>query len=183
MKRIVLLAVVGLLLAQAAGSRFSAAPVENPSQSTVGGTTLPDKLVFDDSEREPKFSKFAGYDQDMGRVPFNHAAHVTPLACVACHHTNGRSLTATHDQASEAVPKCTTCHTDQPFAPSPIEGTNESVRFKGKPAIEAKLAFMGRDKSDSPAKLSGCISCHRALGAQFPKAAKVVACQSCHGRA
>lgn len=147
-----------------------------------GGFTLPVKLVFDNSEGEPKFSRFAGYDQDKGTVEFDHAAHVgyQSLTCSACHHTNVSTLKVSEGKASEFVPRCTNCHTDQPDAPSPFEGTHETAKFKGKPAVEVKFAFMGRETSSNPARLSGCIACHKEMGKQFPKAARVTVCNTCH---
>lgn len=147
-----------------------------------GGFNLPSKLVFDSSEAEPKFSKFAGYDQDKGTVEFDHAAHVgyQSLNCVICHHTNASALKPVEGKASEFVMRCTSCHTDQPDAPSPFEGTSETAKFKGKPAVEVKFAFMGRETSSHPARLAGCIACHKEMGKQFPKAARVTVCNACH---
>lgn len=147
-----------------------------------GGFVLPAKLVFDNSESEPKFSKFAGYDQDKGHVEFDHAAHVgyQSLNCAVCHHTNVSTLKVADGKASEFVMRCTNCHTDQPDAPCPFEGTHETATFRGKLAVEVKFAFMGRETSSHPARLAGCIACHKEMGKQFPKAARVTVCNACH---
>lgn len=166
--------ILGAVFFLMAGKRQTPAP--------EGGTNLPSKMIFDNSEAEPKFSKFAGYDQDKGHVEFDHAAHVgyQSLNCVICHHTNATGLKTADGKASEFVMRCTNCHTDQPEAPSPFEGTHETAKFKGKPAVEVKFAFMGRETSSHPARFAGCISCHKEMGKQFPKAARVTVCNSCH---
>lgn len=146
-------------------------------------TTMPGKMVFDNTESDPPFSKYAGYRDDKGKAPFDHQQHIDykGSTCVVCHHTNSKTLAVKENgEASEPVMKCTVCHTDENMRPSPVEGTNEDHKFKGVPAIEAMEAYHGVDNSKNPAGEAGCITCHKALAKEFPKAGKVTSCSSCH---
>ncbi|MCS7080581.1 MAG: cytochrome c family protein [Chloracidobacterium sp.] len=152
-------------------------PVEDAS------TKMPGKMVFDNTESDPPFSKYAGYRDDKGKAPFDHQQHVDykGSTCVVCHHTNSKTLAVKEDgAASEPVMKCTVCHTDENMKPSPVEGTNEDHKFKGVPAIEAMEAYHGVDNSKNPASEAGCITCHKRLAKEFPKAGQVISCNSCH---
>lgn len=181
MQRLPALTVLILMLCAWCAAAF-ARPVAARMQQPEGGVTLPGTLVFDSSEAEPKFSKFAGYDQDKGKVTFDHDAHAgyAGVTCAVCHHTNATTLSVKDGKASEFVMRCTNCHTDQPMAPSPFEGTRETRTFKGKPAVEVKFAFMGPETSTHPDRLAGCIACHREMGRSNPKAARIVTCNTCH---
>ncbi|QUV83195.1 cytochrome c3 family protein [Chloracidobacterium sp. D] len=160
----------------------TAARLTNTALDEDASTKMPGKLVFDNTESDPPFSKYAGYKDDKGKAPFDHQQHVDyeGSTCVVCHHTNSKTLVAKGDVASEPVMKCTVCHTDQDMAPSPVEGTNEDHKFKGVPAVEAETAYHGVDNSRSAASEAGCITCHKRLEKEFPKAGKVVSCSSCH---
>ncbi|MCS6886227.1 MAG: cytochrome c3 family protein [Acidobacteriota bacterium] len=138
-----------------------------PVVATIG-QTMPGKMVFDDPENHN--SPYAG---DYGKVDFDHDQHVKARpasgggekeSCVTCHHTNSSKLT---EALEEEVPKCTACHTDTE-GPSPLEGTNESKKFKGLTAIIAEEAFHGKGSN------VGCIGCHQTLD-QSPKS-----CKECH---
>jgi|AFSR01.1.fsa_nt_gi hypothetical protein len=177
------LLVAGWLLLVPASAHLASSPALVVDDVVVEGSTkMPGKLVFDNTESDPPFSKYAGYKEDRGKAPFDHQQHVEyeGSTCVVCHHTNSKTLVANDGVASELVMRCTVCHTDQDKAPSPVEGTNEDHKFKDVPAVEAEAAYHGIDNSQSPASEAGCITCHKRLEKAFPKAGKVVSCSSCH---
>ncbi len=165
------------------GSMASASSLAASADET-GTKKIPGKLVFDNTESDPKYTEFAGYVDDHGKAPFDHKQHVDykGSTCVTCHHTNSKTLVDKSGEASEPVMKCTVCHKDQQGkkTPSPIEGTNEDNKFKGKDTPEAQIAFHGDEKSTNKAGAAGCITCHKQLSKDFPKAAKVISCSSCH---
>lgn len=174
-----------LLLAPSAARSTTAAALfaSAASDEEDASTKMPGKMVFDNTESDPPFSKYAGYRDDKGKAPFDHQQHIDykGSTCVVCHHTNSKTLVVKENgEASEPVMKCTVCHTDENMKPSPVEGTNEDHKFKGVPAIEAMEAYHGVDDSKNPAGEAGCITCHRALAKEFPKAGKVLSCNSCH---
>ncbi len=169
-----------------ARAAVSAVGVQRSDQASEvevdAGTKMPGKMVFDNTESDPPFSKYAGYKDDKGKAPFDHQQHVDyqGSTCVVCHHTNSKTLVAVDGVASEPVMKCTVCHTDEDLKPSPVEGTHEDYKFKGVPAVEAITAYHGEESSTSSASEAGCITCHKRLEREFPKAGKVVSCNSCH---
>ncbi len=191
MKRLLIAAYVcgaGLLIAGCATSNPKLAAVTAPTPKAAivandegeGSKKLPGKLVFDFQD-EPKNSKYAGYKDGKDKAPFDHKQHVDykGSTCVTCHHTNSTKLVAAAGDASEFVMKCSNCHTDTDKTPSPFEGTHETEKFKGKPSPEAELAFHGPE-SGGKAGAAGCITCHKQLSKDFPKAAKVTSCSDCH---
>lgn len=126
--------------------------------------SLPSIIVLDDPELPN--SAFAG---EQGKTPFDHDQHISERAkttCITCHHTNSNTLTI---KLEEDVLKCTVCH-QQDDTPCTIEGTNETNKFKGKQAINAKLAYHGQGAKDD----AGCISCHNSRNIE------PMGCTPCH---
>jgi hypothetical protein len=153
---------------------------------------IPGKMVFDDTESEPKFTRYAGYKEDKGKTPFDHQQHVDydGSKCVTCHHTNDATKVfkemgkPNNAVIGEDVMKCTVCHIDKD-QPAPEEGTYKGLTFKGKMALEAEIAYHGSDKGKGKGPNTdeaGCITCHElpAIKNKFPKAAKVIGCTECH---
>lgn len=145
-----------------------------------GSKKLPGNLVFDYQD-DPKNSKYAGYADGKPMAPFDHKKHVSyeGSTCVICHHTNSTKLAATGDESSEFVMKCTNCHNDKigEMTPSPFEGTHETLKFKGKPSPEARIAYHGENGTSAEA---GCIACHKKLQTKFKDLAKTTSCDGCH---
>jgi hypothetical protein len=168
-------------LASATPAPAPKAALAAASEEAEGSKTLPGKLVFDNQD-DPKNTKYAGYKDGKDKAPFDHKQHVDykGSTCVTCHHTNSTKLVDSGGTASEFVMKCTACHTDTDKTPSPFEGTHETEKFKGKPSPEAEIAFHGPDASGGKAGAAGCITCHKQLGKEFPKAGKVTSCGDCH---
>lgn len=126
--------------------------------------SLPSIIVLDNPDIPN--SAFAG---EQGKTPFDHDQHISERAkttCVTCHHTNSNSLTI---KLEEDVLKCAVCHQESDTTCT-IEGTNEDNKFKGKQAINAKLAYHGQGSKDD----AGCISCHNS------RSIEPTTCNSCH---
>lgn len=154
-------------------------------QDTQGSKTLPKEgdpknpsfIVLDDSESNPKRSKYAGTDRDQGKTPFDHDQHISIRAsktanstCVTCHHTNSKKLTINME---ESVRRCDECHKAEDST-CKLEGFNEDIKFNGKIAKWAKDAYHGTGDENKPnSKLAGCITCHDKYKVE-------VTCGQCH---